>query len=132
MVSISDNVPAARAEANDVFGPLDLSAPAEAIEGMCSVGKDGQFGLFLHSNCLGPDTVAHELFHLTIGIADMYGIKVDPHNHEAVAYLHGWLAAEIEKVIATFKRHRSTTQAQAFEEHSHGTQQEEQEEQEAT
>jgi len=25
------------------------------------------------------------------------------HNHEAVAYLHGWLAAEVYKVIACFK-----------------------------
>lgn len=101
-VSISDNPLAERATMNDVFGPGPVVAE-RVLGGLCSSSEDGRFGLFLSSNDLDHDTVAHELFHLTVQIAACYDIKIDTHNHEAVAYLHGWLASEVYKAIACFK-----------------------------
>lgn len=40
------------------------------------------------------DTVAHECVHAAFDILDHVGVKVDPNNHEALAYMIGHLAGE--------------------------------------
>lgn len=106
-VSLTDDPGAARVDASDVFGPYEHEgAVADAI---CAYGAavEGKFGLFFSTKQLKPGVIAHELFHLSVHIAAWVNIPVEQHNHEAVAYLHGWLTDEVHKVIDMYrKQHR--------------------------
>lgn len=109
LVSISDDPLRERATVNSIFGP-GPNVAADVVGGLCSSSEDGSFGLFLRSDDLGVNTVAHELFHLTMRLAEHYDIKVDVNNHEALAYLHGWVAAEVYKAIDCFKSCQETNE----------------------
>lgn len=43
------------------------------------------------------NTLAHETLHAAWRVLDMVGAQVDAHNHEALAYLVGWIAEELDK-----------------------------------
>lgn len=42
------------------------------------------------------NTLAHETLHAAWRVLDMVGVKLEADNHEALAYLVGWIAAELD------------------------------------
>lgn len=45
------------------------------------------------------DTLAHECLHAAWRILEIHGVHVDRSNHEALAYLLGWMYAKVEPVL---------------------------------
>lgn len=102
-VSITDSPRKARLDACNIFGPCELNV--DVAESIASHTPSGIFGLFLNSGNLSWSVVAHEIFHVSVHMASWAGIPVDPGNHEAVAYLHGWISEEVHAVIEAHKQH---------------------------
>ena len=48
-------------------------------------------------DCYSVSTLSHECVHIAWKILDRAGVEVYCDNHEALAYLVGWLSKEIEK-----------------------------------
>lgn len=101
-VSITDDPVMARTEAANIFGPYELAG--SDIEAVCARTDAGNFGVFFAGTRLTPGVIAHELFHLSVHIATWAHIDIDPNNHEAVAYLHGWLADEVHKLLELYRK----------------------------
>ena len=59
----------------------------------------GQFGIFLLRDRLTHQHVAHEIFHNTLRIMDYIGVRFDPTNHEAFAYLNDWLHGCVYRLL---------------------------------
>lgn len=52
------------------------------------------------ANC--PGTIAHEALHCAWRVLDLVGVEVEAANHEALAYLVGWI---VETATAFFDKH---------------------------
>lgn len=52
---------------------------------------------FKDIDCFNADTISHESVHAAWKVLEIVGIKVDHENHEALAYLTGWISNEINK-----------------------------------
>jgi hypothetical protein len=50
-----------------------------------------EFCLMVDRKCMSRNLIAHEVFHLTTRILERAGVLIDPDNHEAAAYLCGYL-----------------------------------------
>ena len=55
-----------------------------------------------------PDTIAHEAVHAAWACLDVTGIDVDRENHESLAYVVGYIVAEIYK---GYERYEQKTKA---------------------
>lgn len=53
--------------------------------------------VFNDNELTNRNTLAHETLHAAWRILDMVGVKVAADNHEALAYLVGWVAGELDK-----------------------------------
>ena len=58
-----------------------------------------QYMLFLPENA-AIKIVMHEALHLSWFMLDTYGIIVEAHNHEILAYLQGFITERILKILA--------------------------------
>lgn len=52
---------------------------------------EGVFAIFRPEVLTSPNTLAHEAVHAAWRVLDMVGITIDSENHEALAYLTGWM-----------------------------------------
>ncbi len=60
-------------------------------------------GLFIASDAVTHDGIAHEVFHLTHRIAEFVEVKFDPDHHEALAYLNQELTRTIYDDLKKWK-----------------------------
>lgn len=98
-LNLSEDVNRARLEESADFGEWH---PIEGLDGLCA-SAIGRFGLFFDRRYLSCDTVAHEIFHATHRIMQSYGIRFDADNHEAFAYLNGWLTKWVYSQLADWE-----------------------------
>lgn len=80
---------------------------SDVCEGRCAevavmTRDDGYKMVYIVIN--NPDkmqnTITHECIHAAWRVLDLVGIEVDSDNHEALAYVAGWLADKIENKLA--------------------------------
>lgn len=72
--------------------------------------KDGFSGYFvLLRPDANPKIIAHEALHLSYFILRARDIQVDPDNHEAQAYLLGWIVGQINFALTSKKVKPSKT-----------------------
>lgn len=93
-VIIDNEAGVRREEMSQKFGAPTLQDWAA----LCSYGSEG-VGLFFYPDRLNRGLVAHEVFHATAMILRLAGVKFDGDNHEAHAYLCGWVTDEVYAVI---------------------------------
>lgn len=56
-------------------------------------------GVYICLDCHSVNTLAHECTHLAFRILERAGIRPTADEHEALAYLVGWLAEKVQSVI---------------------------------
>lgn len=56
-------------------------------------------GVYICLDCHSVNTLAHECTHLAFRIFERAGIRPTADEHEALAYLVGWLAEKVQSVI---------------------------------
>lgn len=61
------------------------------------------YSVFVDKSCYSVGVLSHECVHCAWDILNDRGIVVDADNHEALTYLVGWLAEEINKFYTTGK-----------------------------
>lgn len=61
------------------------------------------FSIFFTYEDLTHNSIAHEVFHATMRIAERCGVMFTKDNHEPFAYLQGYLA---ETAYGLFKKHK--------------------------
>lgn len=98
ILSVSEDVIAARKEDSEIFGPCLLTK----AQAMASCDDEGNnYAIYFNYSHLDHGTIAHEIFHLTHRIFDSISGKFDINNQEPLAYLCEWLTdwvyAELEK-----------------------------------
>jgi hypothetical protein len=96
---VSDEIHATRKSRSMVklFGE---PPPAEVDwAALCDYNGRGIFGIFVGSESLTVDVIAHEVFHLTYRILEWASAGVDKGNHEAGALLHGYLMNLISGIL---------------------------------
>ena len=73
---------------------------------------DNCFALFFPESDVGPNTIAHESFHVMLRVLTKAGIKLDTAdaNDEPYAYLLGKLVETLTSIIAYHKRTNRPTQ----------------------
>jgi hypothetical protein len=67
----------------------------------------GVFVILLRADRAGNvpyDSIFHEVAHATAWMCKYHGVKVDPEDHEAYAYLQGWVGAQTMKAVLTYKK----------------------------
>jgi len=75
------------------FGPIQKGG---YVDGIASYNSNGDFALFFSGKKLRQGVITHEVFHITHRILDFHGVKFSPDNHEAHAYLCGWIAQWVD------------------------------------
>lgn len=55
-----------------------------------------------HGQC-PYDSVFHEVAHCTAWMCDFHGVKVDPKDHEAFAYLTGWVGKMTMRALDRYR-----------------------------
>lgn len=60
-----------------------------------------------------PDTIAHEAVHAAWACLDVTGIDVDRENHESLAYITGFIVAEIYKGYERYEQKAAQAKEQA-------------------
>jgi len=80
---------------------------SQANAGMASIYEHDSghrfYSLFVDRDCFSVGVLAHECVHCAWDILNDRGIAIDPDNHEALTYLVGWLAEEVNKFYSTGK-----------------------------
>ena len=69
------------------------------ISQACSMFGGGRFSVCFVRGKIAVDDLAHEVFHLTTRILQWHGVEFDANNHEAHAYLNGWLTGWVYKQL---------------------------------
>jgi hypothetical protein len=66
----------------------------------------GIYVIVLRVNAKGNldyDAIFHEVSHCTAWMCDFHGVKVDPKDHEAFAYLTGWVGKMVMKALDKYR-----------------------------
>ena len=70
----------------------------EVVEGTVVEDDNGNIHVFI-----GPDAninvICHEAFHVTRNVLESAGLELSDSSEEAFAYLNGWVAEKIQKII---------------------------------
>ena len=77
-----------KAKKRGYLGEQDVTGEYSALH--CYSG--GSFTIFFSYKDLNHNTIAHEIFHATMRMAERTGMVFGPDNHEPFAYLQGYLA----------------------------------------
>jgi hypothetical protein len=92
-IIVTDDIPG---EHKKIFEPDD---DIEDYEG-CVAYHGSKFALFIEPKVAkNPNTLHHEIFHLTHRILEYRDINFDKDHHETGALLHGWLTQKILKIL---------------------------------
>jgi hypothetical protein len=72
------------------------------LHGACLHYPDNpsNFVLIFREGSTQPGVIAHEAFHLTCKVMRAVDIEYSPDNHEAFAYLHGFIVDGVTQAIA--------------------------------
>lgn len=68
---------------------------------------DGHFAVLLKSNAkdvIPVDAIFHEVGHVSAWICYYHQVRICPKDHEAYAYLQGWVGKQIMKAVEAFYR----------------------------
>ena len=90
---------ASRKSRQAYLGEQDVEGEYSALN--CYLG--GNFSIFFTYKDLNHNTIAHEIFHATMRMAERTGVEFKPDNHEPFAYLQGYLA---QVTYSFLKKHR--------------------------
>lgn len=79
-----------------------IELPASCWAGCFADLGDGDFAILLRVRDGGVyyTDIFHEVEHATAGLCAYHGIKMDPDNDEAIAYLQGWIGEWVMGEIA--------------------------------
>lgn len=73
---------------------------------------DGHFAVLLRSDDKGQvsiRSVFHEVGHVSAWICYYHQVRICPKDHEAYAYLQGWVGARVMKAVEAYYRRRHRT-----------------------
>ena len=74
----------------------------EVVEATVIEDDDGDINLIIKPDA-DINTICHEAFHITSGILEDAGLTLTESSEEAYAYLVGWVAEKIQKVLTNGK-----------------------------
>lgn len=81
------------------YSPEDMSTASQAYVTTMEMGGYLEHVIvFRDIRSESANTIAHEALHAAWRILDEVGVTVDKPNHEALAYLLGWVVDQIESM----------------------------------
>jgi len=92
-IIIDEEASRRRDEMRNLFGEQTLLGGWAAL---CSYDeRTGTVALFFYPDRMKRGMIAHEVFHATANILRYAGVRFEPNNHEAHAYLCGWITEQV-------------------------------------
>lgn len=105
-VIISLDAPALAKYMSKIYKTEHIIQDCNAGQATAFLSEEGGYiihSLYISKELYRPEYLTHECVHCAWHILDEVGVGVSADNHEALAYLAGWLSSEVDKFYRTGK-----------------------------